>query len=221
MPEPVITARQLPRGRHGLPRETVVATQRERILSAMAEVMAENGYVKTSVATIIKRARVSRETFYEQFRSKEDCFEAAYERAVELLIANMSKMTDAQQDSSVDREPVDREQRLDRVLHAYLEGVAVQPAYARLYLVEVYAVGPRAITRRAMLQQTFVNLLAEILDAHTEEQRFAVRTLVAAISAMVTARIAEEDLDGLRALREPIVEMVRRGGELYGDNIKR
>ncbi|MGY2061852.1 TetR/AcrR family transcriptional regulator, partial [Nocardia gipuzkoensis] len=144
MPEPAVTVRQLPRGRHGLPRETVVQSQRERILGAMAEVMAENGYVKTSVAMIIKRARVSRETFYEQFRSKEDCFEAAYERAVELLLNRIDETVRGQSNS----QPA----RLDRILDAYLEALAAEPAYARLYLVEVYAAGPTAITRRMTLQ---------------------------------------------------------------------
>ncbi|MCM6776907.1 TetR/AcrR family transcriptional regulator [Nocardia sp. CDC159] len=215
MPEPALTVRQLPRGRHGLPRETVVQSQRERILSAMAEVMAESGYVKTSVAMIIKRARVSRETFYEQFRSKEDCFEAAYERAVELLIAGIEESTAAQADSP----PPSGAARLDRILHAYLEGLAVEPAYARLYLVEVYAAGAQAIARRMLMQESFAALLWEALGAHTEEQRFACQTLVAAISALVTARIAADDLDGLRALREPLVDMVRRGGELYGSTV--
>ena len=61
-------------------------SQRDRILLAMADAMAENGYVGTSVAQIIRRAGVSRETFYEQFSSKEDCFTSAYDRAVELLL---------------------------------------------------------------------------------------------------------------------------------------
>ncbi|MFF0489204.1 TetR/AcrR family transcriptional regulator [Nocardia sp. NPDC003482] len=207
MPEPALTVRQLPRGRHGLPRETVVRSQRERILTAMAEVMAEHGYVKTSVAMIIKRARVSRETFYEQFRSKEDCFQAAYERAVELLIARIEQAT---ADSGVGIA------RLDGILDAYFEGLAVEPAYARLYLVEVYAAGPEAIARRMVLQESFAGLLWEALGATTEDQRFACQTLVAAISALVTARISADDPAGLRALREPLVAMVRRGGNLYG-----
>ncbi|MFI5778512.1 TetR/AcrR family transcriptional regulator [Nocardia sp. NPDC051570] len=208
MPEPALTVHQLPRGRHGLPREAVVRSQRARILDAMAEVMAENGYVKTSVAMIIKRARVSRETFYEQFRSKEDCFEAAYERAAELLLTRLTETAQAQSDSA--------SERLDILLRAYLEGVAGEPAYARLFLVEVYAAGSTAIARRMALQDSFAALLWEALGATTEDQRFACQTLVAAISGLVTARVAAEDLDGLRALREPLAAMVRRGGPLYG-----
>ncbi|MEV0249846.1 TetR/AcrR family transcriptional regulator [Nocardia sp. NPDC050712] len=206
-------ARQLPRGRHGLPREQVIASQRERILQAMAEAMAENGYVGTSVAVVLKRAGVSRETFYEQFRSKEDCFEAAYERAVGGLlthIANASATPESDPGAPVDPD------RMGRILGAYLDGLAAEPAYARLFLVEVYAAGSKAVARRAQMQESFVALMAEVLGAETEAQRFACQTLAAGVSAMVTARIAVDDLDGLRALRAPLLDLVQRSGDLYG-----
>ena len=205
------TKRQLPRGRHGLPRETVIASQRRRILTAMAAAMTENGYVGTSVAAIIKLAGVSRETFYEQFRSKEDCFEAAYERAVELLLARIAAATQDRPEA-----PTSREQRIEAMLAAYLDGLAAEPADARLFLIEVYAVGPDAIARRARLQDSFVAMVADILSARTDEQLFACQTLVAALSAMVTARVAADDMDGLRALREPLLGLLRRSGELFG-----
>ncbi|MGV9413461.1 TetR/AcrR family transcriptional regulator [Nocardia sp. NPDC003693] len=210
MPESAVTARQLPRGRHGLPREIVVAAQRDRILLAMAEAMAENGYVGTPVAAVIKRAGVSRETFYEQFRSKEDCFEAAYERAVELMLTGMLAVT------GLEIEGESETARMERVLGAYLDALSAEPAYARLFLVEVYAVGPEAIARRTQLQETFVAIVADILDADTEQQHFACQTLVAALSAMVTNRIAVGDLEGLRNLREPLMDLVRRSGGLFG-----
>ncbi|MGW4118412.1 TetR/AcrR family transcriptional regulator [Nocardia sp. NPDC004711] len=210
---PESATRQLPRGRHGLPRETVVAAQRDRILLALAEAMAENGYVGTPVAAVIKRAGVSRETFYEQFRSKEDCFEAAYERAAELMLTGILTATGSEFDGET------RTERIERVLGAYLDALAGQPAYARVFLVEVYAVGPEAIARRTQLQETFVAMVADVLGADTDEQRFACQTLVAALSAMVTARVAVGDLDGLRELREPLLDLVRRSGDLFGNTV--
>ncbi|WP_024801327.1 TetR/AcrR family transcriptional regulator [Nocardia sp. BMG51109] len=221
MPEPVSPTRQLPRGRHGLPRETVIAAQRDRILDAMADAMVENGYVGTSVASIIKRAGVSRETFYEQFRSKEDCFDTAFERAVRLLLDRIMEAARVQADSLEAMGAAEAfEHRMDALLTAYLEGLASEPAYARLYLVEVYAVGPEAIARRAQRQEAFVALLADIVGARTEQQHFACQTLVAALSAMVTTRIAAADLEGLRALREPMLNLVRRSGDLLGSAVE-
>ncbi|MFI6368611.1 TetR/AcrR family transcriptional regulator [Nocardia sp. NPDC050630] len=217
MTESASSARQLPRGRHGLPREEVIASQRERILSAMAEAMVENGYVGTSVAAILKRAGVSRETFYEQFRSKQDCFEAAYERAVDLLISNISNAISG--DARDSANPADPD-RMGRILEAYFDVLIAEPAYARLYLVEVYAVGSKAVARRAQLQESFVAMIADVLDARTDQQRFACQTLAAAVSAMVTARIAVDDLPGLRSLREPLIDLVRRSGDLYGEAMR-
>ncbi|WP_280481572.1 TetR/AcrR family transcriptional regulator [Nocardia cyriacigeorgica] len=216
MTDPATSLRRLPRGRHGLPREHVVASQRERILQAMGEAMADNGYVGTSVAAILKKAGVSRETFYEQFRSKEDCFEAAYQRAVELLLDRIAE-TDAPTADFGD-DPVERMRRL---FGTYLQHLADDPASARLFLVEVYAVGAKAVARRIELQDLFVDRIAEVLDARTPEQRFACRTLAAAVGAMVTGKIATDDVAGLLALREPLLELVVRGGELYGQALAR
>ena len=61
---------RLPRGRHSLSREEVARSQRDRLVRAMADVMAEKGYARTSVADIVRGAGVSRESFYERFGSK-------------------------------------------------------------------------------------------------------------------------------------------------------
>src|SRR3954453_9402858 len=53
----------------------------------MAGTMAEKGYVATSVADVLRAAKVSRETFYEQFDSKEDCFMSALEAATGVVLA--------------------------------------------------------------------------------------------------------------------------------------
>jgi AcrR family transcriptional regulator len=64
---------RLPRGRHGLPRELVTRSQRERLLAAVVRVTAANGYESTSVADILDEAGVGRESFYELFEDKKDC----------------------------------------------------------------------------------------------------------------------------------------------------
>jgi AcrR family transcriptional regulator len=207
----VTTTARLPRGRHNLTREQVARDQRNRILLAMAEAMAEHGYVATSVAEVLRRAGVSRETFYQQFSSKEDCFAAAFEEAVTLLISRIMATT-----GSADMPETSRG-RIEYLLGAYLDGLADEPAFARVFLIEVYAAGPAAIARRAQMQEMFVGLIAGVLGAQSPEQRFACQTLAAAISTMVTMRLSAGDLDGLRGLRDPLIDMVARGGRLYGE----
>ncbi|APE32691.1 TetR family transcriptional regulator [Nocardia mangyaensis] len=200
--------RQLPRGRHHLTREQVVASQRERILVAMGEAMTEGGYVNTPVASVLKRAGVSRETFYELFRSKEDCFAAAFDRASQLLAERL-------QDSITD--DVDALTRMDNILTAYFGHMIDDPASARLFLVEVYAAGPTAIKARMELQHRFVAVVATMLGAQTPEQQFACATLAAAIGAMVTGKIAADDLASLWELKDHLIALARRSGTVYGN----
>jgi AcrR family transcriptional regulator len=49
---------------------------RQRLLDALEASIAEDGYVRTTVADIVRRARTSRRTFYEYFDSREACFVA-------------------------------------------------------------------------------------------------------------------------------------------------
>jgi AcrR family transcriptional regulator len=194
--------RELPRGRHGLTREQVAASQRRRLLEAMAEAMVQRGgYAATPVAEILRRAGVSRQTFYEQFAAKEDCFMAAFDAAAELLLGHMA---------AAQSPAAPRAERFAAVLGAYLDALAEHPAFARLFLVEVHAAGPAALRRRQVVQQRFAEEMAALLGAATQPDRFACEALVAAISAMVTARLGTGDVDGLRSLHAPLVGLVQR-----------
>jgi AcrR family transcriptional regulator len=186
-----VTTTRLPRGRHSLSREEVVASQRTRILRGLAETMAVGGYVNTTVADVLRAAGVSRETFYQQFDSKADCFMAAYEAAASIVLARIEAAPDD----------------LEAALGAYLEAIAAEPAFARLFLLEVYAAGPVALTRRAEIQNRFAERVATLLGT---DDRFACEALVAATGALVTARLAADDIEGLRALREPLADLARR-----------
>ena len=77
--------RRLPRGSHGLDRRLVAESQRTRLLEAVGRAVAEKGYGGATIDDIVRRAGVSKMTFYEHFRDKEDCFIAAYEAASEEL----------------------------------------------------------------------------------------------------------------------------------------
>lgn len=201
---------QLPRGRHRLTREEVVTSQRERMLVAMADAVAELGYARTPVAEVIRRAGVSRETFYEQFRNKEDAFLAAYDGAAMLVAGELGEeLGHVAASASVS-------ERLEAILTRYLEALASEPAVARTFLVEVYAAGPKALERRVEVQQRFVDLVATIAGARDERQRFACEAVVAAISALVTQRICAGRGAELVELREPLREFVATTLEAVG-----
>lgn len=193
---------RLPRGRHRLAREEVLSSQRSRLLVAMSEAVAEQGYAKTSVADVLRRARVSRETFYEHFANKEHCFIAAYDGAAALLAKEIgSGLAASGSEANVVA-------RLSDLLHRYLETLQAEPALARTFLVEVYAAGPSALERRVEVQDRFVRLVSAIAGATDERQRFACESVVAAVSALVTQRVCAGRTSDLTELEAPLVDLV-------------
>jgi AcrR family transcriptional regulator len=196
-------ATRLPRGRHRLSREDVERSQRERMLLAVSDAVSEHGYANTPVAEILRRAGVSRETFYEHFANKEDCFLAAYDAGATIVLEAMGAPF-ASGHASLDVADL-----LDRVLERYLAVLASEPALARTFLVEVYAAGPAALARRDAVQQRFVDAVARLVGAHNEEQRFACEALVAAVSALVTQRVCDGRAAEIQELHGPLARLAR------------
>lgn len=199
-----VEMKPLPRGRHGLPRDDVVRSQRSRLVRALAETMAERGYARTSVADILRAARVSRETFYELFSSKEDCFMSAFEDAYAAILEAVAAGSRQSGGPAIER--------FSRLLDDYLGALAADPASARVFLIEVYAAGPTAIERRLELQRRLADAIAEAFELSGPEARFTVEAYLAAVVSLVTARLAVGDVAGLRGLRPPLVALARRMG---------
>jgi AcrR family transcriptional regulator len=141
---------RLPRGRHGLPRRFIVHNQRERMLLAVAEAVAEQGFATTTVADIIARARLSRRTFYEHFADKEECFLAAYDTVVEQLLSAVGQAYEQAEGWT---------QKVHDGLETFLAYLAAEPAFARMCIVEVVAAGPEARSRRDAAMRVFVDFL--------------------------------------------------------------
>lgn len=144
--------RSLPRGRHAAAREVVLASQRGRLLEAMAQCVAEQGYAATTVADVIRRAGVSRKTFYEHFADKRACFLAAWEVGNEILLAQVL---------AAGEEADGWRARLRAGADAFLEVLAAEPDFARSFLIEVLSAGEDALVRRAEIIGQFADALAQ------------------------------------------------------------
>lgn len=124
---------RLPRGRHGLPRELVERSQRERLLAAVVRVTAEKGYESTTVGDILGEAGVGRESFYELFDDKLDCMLAAHKLLLDDLVEKVGAAYYGE-----GRWP----QRTQNALAVILDWFAADPETARFLMVEVNAIGP-------------------------------------------------------------------------------
>jgi AcrR family transcriptional regulator len=139
-----------PPGRQRLSREFIARHQRARIVAALAEETMERGYRAVTVADIVRRAGIARNTFYDNFASKEDCFLATQDFAVE---ESLQRVLDA------GAEEESWEARLAAGLGAFLKYVAGEPALARTCIVEALSAGPAAQERYEQSLQAFVPLL--------------------------------------------------------------
>jgi AcrR family transcriptional regulator len=146
----------LPRGRHGLTRQAVERSQRQRLLDAAAQVTATRGYEETTVADILAVAGVGRETFYELFEDRRACVLAAHRELLDDLVAHVRAAYEG---------PGEWVERCRATLRALLEWFAGDPALGRFLLVEPAAVGPEF---HAIFQAGFDRFVA-MIDAGLDE----------------------------------------------------
>jgi len=179
---------RLPRGRHGLPRELVERSQRERLLAAVVRVTAEKGYDSTTVGDILGDAGVGRESFYELFDDKLDCMLAAHK----ILIDNLEERVRAVYDGTGPWP-----ERVREALSATLDWFAADPEAARFTLVELSTVGPafRPIFKAEYAR--FIKLLDEGLEEGGPDPQLSGATRLA-VGATI-ARIYEEVVLGRAA----------------------
>jgi AcrR family transcriptional regulator len=172
---------KLPRGRHGLPRELVDRSQRERLLAAVVRVSAAKGYQANSVADILKEAGVGRETFYRHFKDKEDCFVAANDTLVHNLENRVAEAYER---------PGPWPERVRYGLAATLEWFAVNPEVARVMMIEMGTVGPIASSR---FRDTFRRFTAPLDDGREFAENAPDLPNIASIAGgAVFARVYEE-----------------------------
>ncbi|MBE1534019.1 TetR/AcrR family transcriptional regulator [Actinomadura algeriensis] len=194
-------AAKLPSGRHRLSRDYVASNQRARILRAVTEIAGGRGYSQLTIDAIVGASAISKKTFYEHFRNKEEAFFAACESVA-------SRMTAAFDDAAARRTEPDS--RLRAGLGALLEFLAAEPLGARMALVEVLAAGPEAVARRDRVKQHFSTMVAEHLLAmypDFPEPGLAAEVIVGGVHEVLYSRISRGEAHALPALRRGLVRM--------------
>lgn len=193
---------RLPAGIHGLSRDQVAESQRERLLGAVAEIVVERGYDAATIAEIAKVAGVSSRDFYAHFDSAEACFLAAFE----VVVAHLHRLVD---EAAAPDLPWPR--RVVAALAAALDFFAANPDLARLGLIEpLTATPPIALRFREALLE-FAPLLAagrehaslaRPLPASTEE------SLLGGVLTTVAGALVDGRGASLHALLPDLVEFV-------------
>jgi AcrR family transcriptional regulator len=134
---------RLPKGPHGLTREQVEASQRQRILDAVLDVVGEHGYAAATVADVTASAGISRTTFYEQFRNKQEAFLMAYDGFGERFLGDIAAVP-------ATATPVEV---LSAAAARLVDWGRRRPLACRAFLVEIYAVGEAGLAHRDRMMQ--------------------------------------------------------------------
>jgi AcrR family transcriptional regulator len=144
---------------------------RQRLLGAMASVVARKGYQQSTVKDVLSQAGSSRSTFYAQFADMEDC-----------LVALLSVLTDELfrevQSAVVGAPPSDAPKAAARAL---LDFAHEHDAPARVLFCESLAGGARAMDSRDAL----IDEIAALVESRLQSQAKDAATFEAPASAAI------------------------------------
>ncbi len=160
--------------------------QRERLLEAAIRIVAAKGYADTTIGDLAREAGVSRSTFYELFTDKEDCFLAAFDAAVDVLMRRVVVAYESEQHWP---------ERARAGLGALLETLAGEPELARLAMVDIGAAGPAAQRRHRVAMQRLTPLFDEGRDFAPQGHRLPANTSRMAVGG-VAGLISDELVAG-------------------------
>ncbi|MGD9735498.1 MAG: TetR/AcrR family transcriptional regulator [Solirubrobacterales bacterium] len=155
--------------------------KRQKILVAMLAVVGEQGYERASVQTVLDRAGLYRQAFYDHFASKEDCFAVAYEEAATAVEAEV-------------RVAAGRggwEGQLRAGLGRLLELLDDDPVLGRALLVEVHPAGGRPLARRQLaLRRAAAFLERGATEGFFEAPALTPEATAAGIHSVLHSRLA-------------------------------
>ncbi len=192
---------RLPPGRHLIPRDFVSQNQRERMLLATAELVAERGYQKTTIESIAKTARVALVTFYEHFANKQECFLAAFDENVEAAGAVFAELIDLEQPWI---------EQISTGLEVFLEMVVSERARAKLCIVEAQAAGTESLARYQSMLESVAPKLREGRELNPRASRLPDGLEVAIAGGLmwlVHQRLVSDRVDDLGALLPEMLQV--------------
>ncbi len=135
-------------------------SQRERLMTAMLALCAQQGYQAVSIAQVSSAAGVSSATFYEQFESKEECLLTAYQAAAARVLDQMQPVQPSRCASEAEWVEA-ASQALGRLLQA----LEREPNAGRVLVIEAWAAGPRVDAERPRILAVFEARAQGLIDS--------------------------------------------------------
>ncbi|MCX8564424.1 TetR/AcrR family transcriptional regulator [Mycolicibacterium mucogenicum] len=175
------------------------------MLRAVISSTAEKGIGATTVADIVGRARVSRQAFYNQFDSKDECLVAAIDAGIDAVIATIDAALASASNLTA-------RQRLSVVVEQYLETCSAEPEFARAWAIDLPAVRPAGITKR----NEYLGLLADGLRSlywppgPNAPNREVFLAAIGGCHELFYRQVVEDGSDSFMSLHVPIMDFLER-----------
>lgn len=168
----------------------------ERILRALASVVAEKGYPDTTVAEVVERASTSQRTFYEHFKNKEDAIVAALDSgSAHMLAAALPAF----------RRAPDWPHAVHDTQEAMFRWGAEEPEYARMGGKEMYAAGKRALDQREVVTEGMEGLLAPGYELKPDTPPIAAEAIGGALYSLLYDHVNQKGPETLPDLVPTLV----------------
>jgi AcrR family transcriptional regulator len=185
--------------RPALSPEFIAAHKQRRIMDALAELCAEQGYEATKISDVVRRARVARKTLYDNFEGKEEVFLAAFDAARDEAMARVEESCAA---------AAGWQAGVEAGLGAFLGYVAEKPVLARMCMVEALSATPAATERYEQALAAFVKLAEQGLPKVKGLPETMDEILVGGVAWIVYQRIRREEARDAVDLLPELAEFV-------------
>ncbi len=128
---------------------------RQRLLDGLAAAIDERGYRASTVADIVRHARTSKRTFYDQFASKEQCFHELLHASVEVLGEQIRDAVDP---------GADWQTQIRQAVEAYVGHIESTPALTLSWIRELPSLDAAARPSQRRNTQLLTSLLVNLSD---------------------------------------------------------
>jgi AcrR family transcriptional regulator len=186
--------------RPALSREFVAVHKRRRIMDAIAELTAEQGYDATKIGDIVRRAGVARKTLYDNFEGKEEVFLTAFDTAVDEALERI--------EADCAEVEGDWEERVQAGLAAFLRYVAENPALARMCMIEALSATQAATERYEAAMQRFVELTKRAVPQDDQLPETIEESLVGGVAWIVYQQIRRQEAEQAEDLLPELSEFM-------------
>jgi AcrR family transcriptional regulator/DNA-binding MarR family transcriptional regulator len=173
--------------------------QRARVRAALAREAYERGYANTTISGIVRRARVSRRTFYALYGDRDACLVECLDGAIARARPDVAAAYGTQGPWA---------DRIREALEAILALIDADPQLARLCLVDALSDGPEALARRHGVLEGLIAAVRDGGDGRSDVPAAVAAGIVAGALALVSARLLEPRRAPVRPLLGVLMSMI-------------